>query len=643
MFYYDLLVNSPGFSNQFFSYRSPTQLTPNQIVQVPFHQQSRLGLVTSPTPRQDRRRQLKAIDQAGCRLPDELVDAASRLSQRDNLSTSELAQLLLSNASLSGPVSNWPKPAKGSKRRRTLTPAQQKIYNQIKRQPAGQPQLLLGLTGSGKTQIYIQLGQDCLESGRSVLVLVPEIGLSRQVAAELERQISHPIWHFHSQLTKARRQRIWRTLASNPTPCVVIGPRSAALLPLANLGLIVLDECHDDSFKQNQSPRYHSLHLAGLLARSHRALLLAGSATPNVDDYYRFQQAGYPIHHLADKALATAQTPKLQIVAKDRSQLPLSAAAIAAIRSSLADNAQVLIFHNRRGSRRLIRCWDCGWRASCPDCRVNLIFHDDDFVLRCHRCPVKIKPPSACPDCQQTVVYSQAGTKDLENQVNQLVSHLLPRAGVSRFDSDNRRPASLENQIDSLKDQPRQIIIGTRIIAKGLDLPRLKAVIIVDAETDLVTADYRVVEKSFQSISHLAGRVGRGHLAKTTVVIQTNQPDNPILQAAANERWLDFYRQEIIRRRQAGLPPFSSAGVISVRRSTGSGSQAAARRLQQRLAAKFPQFRWHQPLPAIAGQGHQWLIHVFAPRRSDLVAVSRQIKRTTATIDLDPTELFRGY
>ena len=645
MFYYDILVNSPNFSNQLFGYRSSAQLATNQVVSVPFRQQLCLGLVSNPTPTQQRRSKLRAVKRTGGRLPNELVAAAGRLAQRDNLATSDLAQLLLSNASISGRTEPWLTAGKPVAINRTLTASQQKVYEQIKTNTPGTPQLLRGLTGSGKTQIYIQLAKDWLHAGRSVLILVPEIGLSQQVVADFEQQINQPIWHFHSQLTKARRQRIWRTLLENQEPCLVIGPRSAALLPIASLGLVVLDEFHDDSFKQNRSPRYHVLHLAGLLAKEHQAHLVAGSATPNVDDYYRFQNANYPIHHLTDKALATAKTPTIQIVARNRGQPPLTKSAITAIKSSLAENAQALIFHNRRGSRRLVKCWECGWRGRCPDCQTNFIFHADDFILKCHRCPRKLKPPSACPNCQQAVVYSYPGTKDLMNQVQQLMAGQSPAVAISRFDSDNRRSETLARQIQDLKDRPRQIIIGTRIISKGLDLPKLKAVIIIDAEADLVTADYRVVEKNFQSLSHLAGRVGRGHLGQTTVIIQTSQPKNPILIAAAKEHWLDFYHQELDNRRQAGLPPFTSAANIIIRRTTARGAQLAAQRLHQQLTATFTKLKWYQPLPASptkVGREYRWLIHVFAQHRADLVTVSRNIKHAVATVDLDPTELFHS-
>ena len=643
MFYYDLLVNSPHFSDGFFSYRSPAQLKPNQVAKVPFGQKDCLALVSNPAPPSNRQRPLKAVEAAGERLPVELVTATSRLAQRDNLATSELAQLLLSNASLGGRTDNWPN-QKTPNLNRTLTKGQAEVYEQIKSQKLGQPQLLRGITGSGKTQIYIQLAKDCLSAGRSCLILVPEIGLSRQVVFEFEQQIAWPIWHFHSQLTKASRQRIWRTLLANPKqPSVVIGPRSSLFLPIVDIGLIVLDEFHDDSFKQTSSPRYHSLHIAGLLAKEHQALILAGSATPNVEDYYRFDKAGYPIHHLTDKALPQARAPTIKIVAK--SQPPLTTEAIAAIEDSLEDNAQSLVFHNRRGSRRMIKCWDCNWTASCSVCDSNLVLHEDDFVLKCHRCNNQSRPPSACPNCQQPVVYSYSGTKDLENQLERLVAFRSPTATIVRFDSDNRRPETLAKQIEKIKDQSRQVIVGTRIIAKGLDLPKLKTVVIVDAESDLVTADYRVAEKSFQSISHLSGRVGRGHLEQTTVIIQTSQPNNPGLIAAANEQWLDFYHQEIKRRRKSKLPPFTNVALISLKRNSDQAARDAARRLRQRLVGLFPSLHWHQPLPANPSRtkgGYQWLLHVFAPRRSDLVAVSKQIKRSVATVDLDPVELFRS-
>ena len=317
------------------------------------------------------------------------------------------------------------------------------------------------------------------------MVLVPTIGLSTQVKDELKTHFSQPIYHFHSRLKLSQRRQIWRNCLLAQEPIIVVGPRSALVLPMVKLGAIIIDEFHDEFFKQPHRPRYHSLHLASFLARAHQSLLLVASATPNVDDYYRFQQAQYPIHHLTERP-KPGPRPQVKLVPMPAQPQLLSTAAQKAIKTSLNSNNQVLIFHNRRGSYQSIRCLKCSFRDQCQSCFGWLVFHDDRFVAVCHQCQ-KTKPPlSVCPVCQAAIIYSQPGTKKLTDQLKKDFQ-ADKQVTIWRFDSDNKPADSLAAQLTELKTKPTTVIIGTRVISRGLDLPRLATVIIINAEADLIT------------------------------------------------------------------------------------------------------------------------------------------------------------
>ena len=646
MDYYDVLVATKNKTDRLLTYASENELEPCQIVKVPLRHQLQTGLVW----RRAAANSLSAELKKKCRpvhaasphfLPKALVKAVSRLGNISALSLSGQAQLLLSNAPFAKPRTTI-KAAAGAGRKPPLTAAQAAIYKQIKKAGTGRPQLLLGVNGSGKTRLYAELIEDQLRSGRSALVLVPEIGLSRQTWAMLKDYLGESVYIFHSQLKVSERKALWLRCLNAEKPLAIVGARSAEFLPLANLGLVVLDEFHDDSFRQETWPYYQSIQMASCLAACHNALLVCGSATPTVEDYYRFQKARYPVHYLEQRALPRPTAARIRLVDKRNQKNLFSSEALEAMTDTLRQNNQVLVFYNRRGHWRLAECSHCFWQAECPACDRRLVFHHDKFRLICHGCGASQRPYSVCPKCRQAIHYRQIGLKAVTAKLEQYLAEINLQADVWRFDSDNIRQESLSARLRSIADQPL-VLAGTQIIGQGLDLPRLGAVIVLDAEQSLMTPDYRAEEKYYRQIHQLSGRVGRGHLAQTQVVIQSWQPNNETLQDAVRQDWQNFYRREIGNRQRHHLPPFTHLANISIRRRNQQAALAEARQLHRQLCQQFKGVEFYPPAPALREKRSgfwEWLIHARSSRRSDLLAVAAIFKSGEHFFLLDPSQLF---
>lgn len=339
-----------------------------------------------------------------------------------------------------------------------------------------QTTLLRGITGSGKTAMYIELAKKTMKEGRSCIVLVPEIALTSQIVAEFSTHFEDIILT-HSTMTEAERHATWLDALTSTTPRVAIGPRSALFLPLASVGLIVIDECHEPAYKQEKSPRYSALRAASVLAREHSARVVLGSATPSVSDFYL---AGKTDSIVAVDSLARKDAVRPTVETVDmtkhgnfgRSQF-LSNQMLAKLEENLAAGHQSLLFHNRRGSAPTTLCENCGWSAACPRCYVPLTLHADQHLLRCHLCNHQERVPTACPTCgAANIIHKGIGTKRIAEEV----ARLLPNAKVARFDGDNVAGETVDAHYQALYDGDIDIIIGTQVIAKGLDLPKLRFV-----------------------------------------------------------------------------------------------------------------------------------------------------------------------
>ena len=652
MYYYEVLVATKNKTNKLLTYVSESKLASRQIVRVPVRHHFCSGLIIKRTiPEKispDLRKKCREITQISpYRLPTSLVQAIFNFGQVSALSLSAAAKLLLSNAVLKPawqdegtmPNMNDNSVAKIP----ILTVAQKYIYMQIKEKQTHHPQLLLGINGSGKTRIYAELIQDQVKAGRSSLILVPEIGLSAQVLEFLRSYLPFPIDHFHSQLKIKQRRDLWEKCQNQTQPLIIVGPRSAEFLPFKNLGLIVLDEFHDDSFKQDRQPIYHSLQLASHLAKAYNAQIICGSATPKVEDYYHFQKAGYPIYHLAQKALPEAVQPQIIIVDKKEQKRIFSQSALDAIISSLKSDHQSLIFYNRRGDWRLARCDQCFWQAECPTCSKNLVFHRDKFRLICHKCQYSTTPISVCPDCRQAISYSYPGLKTVTRELQSRLLEINLRAPLWRFDSDNLKQETLVSKFNQIKERKNLILLGTQIISQGLDLPNLQTVVILDADQSLVSPDYRTEERYYRHIHQLSGRVGRGHLKETRIIIQTYQPEDSVLNYALKHNWLGFYQDEIARRQKYQLPPFIHFANISVRRSSQAATEKTAQELYEELSLKFKQVKFYEPAPASQNKHAkywEWLIHTSCQKRKPLIELATYLKDKEYFFNLDPGHLF---
>ncbi len=651
MNYYDVLVATKNKTNKTLTYVSETELVPCQIVKVPVRAQSCLGLVVEKTPAQkisqDLKTKCRPINQASFyRLPETLVRAALDFSRISSLSLSATAKLLLSNAVFKPTRKGLPAP-ETSQTKADKAPAlnhdQAEVYRKIKASTTSHPQLILGVNGSGKTRVYAELIKDQIESGRSVLVLVPEIGLSAQILELLQNYLPFEINHFHSRLRAKQKKELWEKCQTQTQPLVIVGPRSAEFLPLKNLGLVILDEFHDDSFKQENQPSYHSLQLTSCLAKTHRAKIVCGSATPRTEDYYHFHKAAYPIYYLNKRALPQTTEPQTTVIDKKEFKQIFSPQALDEIIKTIKKKHQVLVFYNRRGHWRIVKCDQCSWQAECPACSRNLVFHREKFKLLCHGCGHAATPVSACPDCRQAIKYTYPGIKTITSELEKHLSENNLQPPIWRFDSDNLSRETLADKFDQIKDQSSLVILGTQVISQGFDLPNLQTVVILDADQSLVSPDYRSQERYYRHIHQLSGRVGRGHLKETKVLIQTRQPDNPVLQHALKQDWLKFYEEEIKSRYDYQLPPFVHFANISIRRNSSAATKKTALKLYEELSSQFKAIKFYQPAPALQEKHPrywEWLIHASCPKRKPLIELADSFKDQEFFLNLDPNQLF---
>lgn len=504
--------------------------------------------------------------------------------------------------------------------------------------------LLHGITGSGKSRVYLELTQTTLAAGKSVFMLTPEIGLTAQLTQDFVQQFGESnVVVLHSAMTAAKRRDAWYQLLAADHPLVIIGPRSALFSPVRNVGLIVLDEAHDQAYKNESAPHYQASRVAAVLAQLHGAIFVSGSATPTIEDYYVASKKQRPI--IAMNTLATAKNKeKTDIVSVDlrdqnsfsRSRI-LSTKIIDKITTSLNANEQILLFLNRRGTANVVLCNACGWQKLCPNCDLPLTYHGDEHKLRCHTCGYTTTLPGSCPECGNgDILLKSIGTKAVLEEV----MRLFPQAKVQRFDTDLGKDERLEKHVSALKSGSADIIVGTQIIAKGLDLPRLGLVGIISADSSLLMPDYTASERTFQLISQVVGRVGRGHRAGT-VVVQSYDPANATLSAATTADWAGFYERELTERQAFHFPPFTFLLKLNCLRATSKAAETNATKLAETIRNNHPGVSVEGPTPAFHPRErgkYNWQLVVKAARRTELVEIIGELP-SGWQYDIDPTNL----
>jgi primosomal protein N' (replication factor Y) (superfamily II helicase) len=420
--------------------------------------------------------------------------------------------------------------------------------------------LLHGLTSSGKTEIYIKLIEQQLASGKQVLYLLPEIALTTQLVGRLRTYFGDKVGVYHSKYSNNERVELWKqVLEQSPKAQIVIGARSALFLPFSNLSLIVVDEEHEQTFKQvDPAPRYHARDAAIVLANAHQAKVLLGSATPSIESYFNAQSDKYGLVEITER-YGNVQLPEIELVdLKDRYFRKkmtghFSESLIEAITSALSLGEQVILFQNRRGYSPIMECLTCGNVPHCQQCDVSLTYHQHKNQLRCHYCGYAMAKPTQCHSCSSIDLATKGfGTEQIEQE---LIT-IFPDAKIGRMDQDTTRGKfGFEKIIDSFKNQEIQILVGTQMLAKGLDFNNVSLVGIMNADTMLYHPDFRAFERSFQMMTQVAGRSGRSE-KRGKVVIQTYNPNHNTIQQVTNNDYIGMYKEQLYDRLIYKYPPY---------------------------------------------------------------------------------------
>lgn len=502
--------------------------------------------------------------------------------------------------------------------------------------------LLHGDTGTGKTRVYLELAKETLEAGKSVVLLTPEIALTSQLAAAAEEHLPFPAFVMHSHLSDAERKRLWISILESKKPVVVIGPRSALFTPIKEIGLIIVDEAHEPAYKQDQTPRYHTSRIASQLGHLQKAKVILGSATPLVTDYYLAQKHGSIIRMRQPAIKSRHGAMNKQIIdIKDRTKFRanyyLSDELIDEIKSVLSSKKQAMIYLNRRGTARIVLCSKCGWQLMCPHCDVPMVYHGDNHIVRCHICGLTQTPPLTCPQCNNPDInYRSIGTKALTDSI----ARLFPEARIARFDSDSRVGERVHDVYGRLRAGEVDILVGTQLLAKGFDLPKLALVGVVSAEGSLALPDFTSEERTFQLLYQVSGRVGRGHTAGK-VIVQSYDPENIVIKTALERDFDRFYKYTLKQRQLFRFPPYSYLAQFICRRATKAGAETAAKKLRKLFIAQNKKVEIIGPAPSFyekRGGQYYWQLVVKSKNRNDLVDLA-QIIPSNWSVDLDPTNL----
>ena len=533
-----------------------------------------------------------------------------------------------------------------------LNQAQKKALEAIYSAP-GATKLLHGVTGSGKTNVYLEMAARALKRQKSSIILVPEIALTGQLVGVFREVFEDRVVVIHSKQTEAERHLIFEELLGDSgssksvdvldkgKPRIVIGPRSALFAPLDNLGLIIIDEEHEGTYYQENTPKYSAIRVASYIASRLGIDLVLGSATPTVEDYYLASSRG-AIVEMTTKAKTTAVKPEVRLVDfKNRDNFRknryFSDALLAAMKRNLEQGQQTLIFHNRRGSSTLTICDNCGEELVCPNCFLPLTLHADTYVLCCHTCGFEEPVPAGCPNCGHPgLVHKGFGTKLLESELRKL----FPTARIRRFDADNKKGEGMEAMYTEVKAGEVDILVGTQTLAKGLDLPKLATVGVAQADAGLSLPDYLAEERAFQLLTQVMGRVGRGHSDIAEAFVQTFRPEHPVLKFALAEDYEEFYEYLLARRRKAGFPPFKFVMKLTITMKTERIVVRKVRELVTKLSSD-PRLVVSPPQPAFhekTSRGYTWQVIVRARSRKALVGACEGLDKNFK-VSLDPPGL----
>jgi primosomal protein N' (replication factor Y) len=534
------------------------------------------------------------------------------------------------------------------------TAALKKIVDAMAAPETAKPMLLHGVTGSGKTEIYLQAIRAALDRGRSAIVLVPEISLTPQTVERFKSRFTEmheAVAVLHSHLSQGERHDEWHKIHSGRAR-IVIGARSAVFAPLRDLGLIIVDEEHETTYKQEEAPRYSARDVAVVRAKIEKCAIVLGSATPSLESYHNATIGKYDLVTLTQR-VDERQMPLIRIVdlrqerRKEKIVPILSEKLSQAIADRLEKREQTILFLNRRGFSTSLLCSSCGEARNCPNCSVALTFHRHIARLSCHLCGHTAAVPKKCPACgKDALIYSGFGTEKVESTVSQF----FPKANVRRMDADSMsRKEAYRETLRSFRAGKIDILVGTQMIAKGLHFPNVTLVGIINADLALHLPDFRAGERTFQLLTQVAGRAGRGE-TPGEVFVQTYTPFSPSIQFARHHDFAGYFQQELEFRERCDFPPFKHAILITVRSEHEGRAKLSAETLVRRLKEALPpEFALSDaaPAPLEKLQG-QFRFHILL-RGEAIMRLSRLVRETLeklplpedviATVDVDPYQL----
>ena len=540
--------------------------------------------------------------------------------------------------------------ARSVQSRPALTAEQESAVETLRNSNGFAPMLLDGITGSGKTEVYLAVAETLIQEGRQVLVLVPEIALTPQLQQRFSSGLTGTVSVMHSGLSDSEREQAWSAAEKGRTD-LLLGTRSAVFTPIPRLGLIIVDEEHDLSYKQQEGHRYSARDVAVMRAKLAGIPALLGSATPSLESLNNAINGRYGWLKLRERP-GSATPPAMRLI--DVRKLPLrrglSPALIAAVREETDAGNQTILFLNRRGYAPQLTCHECGWIAECRHCDARMTWHRQAARLWCHHCGYQQPKPAKCPECgaEESLIFLGQGTERLE----ETIAEIFPHVPIIRIDRDStRRKGSLDRSLDRVHSSDAAILVGTQMLAKGHDLPNVTLVGILNADHGLLNPDFRAPERTAQLLVQVSGRAGRAD-KPGRVLIQTRHPDNPLLQTLIRKGYGAFAREELALRQEAGFPPFSHQVLLRAEGLDAAMVEDFMQQARDFASGEMENVEIHGPLPALVERkaGHyRWHLLLQSVDRSSLhrqldsllawLIDRKQGRKLRWSLDSDPQEV----
>lgn len=620
-----------------------------QVLLVPFKNRELYGVViekTAEKPHFDTKRALKVLDII---IPEHLIKTALFISEYYLCPFSLTLKTMLPSGFYKKrrTVENLEISAKAELPNFTPNKDQKEAIDRVLNSKSNKPTLLFGVTGSGKTEVYLKIIKKITDQKRSAIVLVPEISLTPQTIKRFEKIFPNKISVLHSRLKETERQKEWNSLL-NGEKQIVIGPRSAIFAPLKNLGVIVIDEEHEASYKQESSPRYDTRTVAEYISKTTGAKLILGSATPRIEDFFKAKNKEYNLLELKSR-VSNQKMPKVKLVNlkeeyKKNNYSPISYELETELKKTLGKKRKAILFLNRRGNATYVFCRDCGHTEKCPQCDIPLIHHftDKENILKCHHCGQKKAIPLKCENCQSLAIkYYGLGIQRVELELKKL----FPKVKIIRLDKDTAKvPGFYKEAFQNFSSKEGQILLGTQMVAKGWDIPEVDLVGVISADHALNFPDFRAEERTFQLLSQVSGRSGRKD-SEGLSIIQTFNEENPIFEFLINHDYVSFFDSQIKAREKFGYPPFSRIIRLIYKDESQKITQEKGEKLKDRLEEKLKttyntRVDLLGPSPCFVskvGGKYRWQIILKIHESNDLEILKEIPKEWT--IDIDPVNL----